>query len=116
MDQPSPMSVTRRDLLKLGGTALAVGATAGGGLILPGPASAQTPKRGGTFRLRSHVAPVHFDPHLTLAFSTMIPLSFAYSRLVKIKAGAAVVPGTQPVEGDLASRGSGRATTSTCSS
>ncbi len=32
----------------------------------------------------------------------MIPLSFAYSRLVKVKGGSAVVPGTQPVEGDLA--------------
>jgi peptide/nickel transport system substrate-binding protein len=32
----------------------------------------------------------------------MVPLSFAYSRLVKVKAGSAVVPGTLPVEGDLA--------------
>ncbi len=53
----------------------------------PAPAEAQTPKRGGIFRLRSHVPPVHFDPHQTIAFSTMIPLSFAYSRLVKVKAG-----------------------------
>jgi peptide/nickel transport system substrate-binding protein len=100
MDQPASL-LTRRDLLKLGGTALAVG-TAGGRLASPPPAEAQTPRRGGTFRLRSHVAPVHFDPHQTLAFSTMIPLSFAYSRLVKVKAGSSVVPGTQPVEGDLA--------------
>src|SRR5216684_948826 len=99
MDQPTS-SFTRRDLLKLGGTALAVGATAA--VSTPGTARAQTPKRGGTFRLRSHVAPVHFDPHQTIAFSTMIPLSFAYSRLVKVKGGSAVVPGTQPVENDLA--------------
>jgi len=99
MDQPTS-SLTRRDLLKLGGTALAVGATAAA--ATPGTASAQTPKHGGTFRLRSHVAPVHFDPHQTIAFSTMIPLSFAYSRLVKVKGGSAVVPGTQPVENDLA--------------
>lgn len=46
--------------------------------------------------------PVHFDPHATLAFSTMIPLSYAYSRLVKVKAGSSVLPGTQPVEADLA--------------
>ena len=46
--------------------------------------------------------PVHFDPQQTIAFSTMIPLSFAYSRLVKVKGGSAVVPGTQPIEGDLA--------------
>jgi peptide/nickel transport system substrate-binding protein len=63
---------------------------------------AQTPKRGGTFRLRSHVAPVHFDPHQTIAFSTMIPLSFAYSRLVKVKAGPSVKPMTYPIEADLA--------------
>ena len=99
MDQPTS-SLTRRDLLKLGGTALAVGAAAGASA--PHAAQAQSPKRGGIFRLRSHVAPVHFDPHQTIAFSTMIPLSFAYSRLVKIKGGSAVVPGTQPVENDLA--------------
>ena len=99
MDQPT-FSLTRRDLLKLGGTALAVGAAAA--VSTPGAARAQTPKRGGTFRLRSHVAPVHFDPHQTIAFSTMIPLSFAYSRLVKVKGGSSVVPGTQPVEADLA--------------
>jgi len=91
------MTITRRELLKLGAAAAAV--TAGSVTL---PAQAQTPKRGGTFRLRSHVAPVHFDPHLTIAFATMIPLSLAYSRLVKVKAGSAVVPGTQPVEGDLA--------------
>jgi peptide/nickel transport system substrate-binding protein len=99
MNQPTS-SLTRRDLLKLGGTALAVGAAAGASA--PHAAQAQSPKRGGTFRLRSHVAPVHFDPHQTIAFSTMIPLSFAYSRLVKVKGGSSVVPGTQPVENDLA--------------
>ena len=100
MDQ-STSPLTRRDVLKLGGAALAAGA-ASSVLAGPGRAEAQTPKRGGRFRLRSHVPPVHFDPHQTLAFSTMIPLSFAYSRLVKVKGGSAVVPGTQPVEGDLA--------------
>jgi peptide/nickel transport system substrate-binding protein len=93
------MTITRRRLLKLSGGALALGAL---DLGRPTLAMAQTPKRGGTFRLRSHVQPVHFDPHATLASSTMIPLSFAYSRLVKIKAGSSVVPGTQPVEADLA--------------
>jgi len=97
MDEQRRAGVTRRELLKLGGAAAALGATG-----LGAPAAAETPKRGGAFRLRSHVAPVHFDPHQTIAFSTMIPLSFAYSRLVKVKGGAAVVPGTQPVEGDLA--------------
>src|SRR5882672_3527024 len=100
MDQ-SASSLTRRDVLKLGGAVLAVGATSS---VLTGarPADAQTPKRGGRFRLRSHLAPVHFDPQQTIAFSTMIPLSLAYSRLVKVKGGSAVVPGTQPIEGDLA--------------
>ena len=100
MDQ-SASSLTRRDMLKLGGAALAA-TTAGIGPLAAQPAAAQTPKRGGTFRLRSHVPPVHFDPQQTIAFSTMIPLSLAYSRLVKVKAGSAVVPGTQPIEGDLA--------------
>ncbi len=99
MDEQARAGVTRRELLKLGGAAAGLGAA---GLAGPAPVAAQTPKRGGTFRLRSHVAPVHFDPHQTIAFSTMIPLSLAYSRLVKVKGGAAVVPGTQPVEGDLA--------------
>ena len=100
MDQTAT-SLTRRDVLKLGGAALAA-TSVGIGPLAPQPAAAQTPKRGGTFRLRSHVAPVHFDPQQTIAFSTMIPLSLAYSRLVKVKAGSAVVPGTQPIEGDLA--------------
>ena len=104
MDERLMMSdLSRRDLLKLGSAAAMVGAGAQAlDLARPAPAAAQTPKRGGTFRLRSHVAPVHFDPQQTIAFSTMIPLSFAYSRLVKVKAGASVVPGTQQVEPDLA--------------
>ena len=95
--------LSRRDVLKLGGIVAAAGA-AGTVLDLGGPApvEAQTPKRGGIFRLRSHVPPVHFDPHQTIAFATMLALSFAYSRLVKVKAGPSVAPGTQPIEGDLA--------------
>src|SRR5262249_26071386 len=38
----------------------------------------------------------------TTAFSTMMPLSYCMSRLVKAKAGSDVVPGTQPLEPDLA--------------
>ena len=95
MDKPLASHVSRRDLLKLGGAAIAAGA-AGSGLQLfdPGKAEAQTPKRGGTFRLRIHVAPVHFDPQQTVAFPTMMALSFTHSRLVKIKAGSSVKPGT----------------------
>jgi peptide/nickel transport system substrate-binding protein len=103
MDKPLDSRVSRRDLLKLGGMAVAAGA-AGSGLDLlePGKAEAQAPKRGGTFRMRFHLAPVHFDPQVTLAFTTMLPLSFTHSRLVKVKAGSSVKPGTQPLEPDLA--------------
>ncbi len=89
-------SLTRRDLIKLGAAAAAVGALDVGG------AEAQTPKRGGIFKVRHHVQPVHFDPQQTIAFPTMMALSYAMSRLVKVKAGSSVVPGTQPVENDLA--------------
>ena len=99
MDSPR-LSLTRRDLLKLGGAATA--AAAAGPALLPAAADAQTPKRGGIFRVRNNQNPPHFDPHQTLSYGTMVPLSFAYSRLVKVKAGANVVPGSQTLEGDLA--------------
>jgi len=100
MDKPLGSHVTRRDLLKLGGAAIAAGS--GLGLLEAGKVEAQAPKRGGTFRMRFHLAPVHFDPQQTLAFTTMLPLSFTHSRLVKVKAGSSVKPGTQPLEPDLA--------------
>jgi len=93
------MDLTRRDMLKLGGAALGAAAVTS---LDPNPASAQQPKRGGVFQVRHHVQPVHFDPHQTVAFPTMMALSYCMSRLMKIKAGSAVVPGTQPVEPDLA--------------
>ena len=100
MDSPR---LTRRDLLKLGGAAAAAGASGVAlDLAAPAPATAQTPKRGGVFRIRQAVLPSHFDPHQTLSFTTMMPLSYCMSRLVRVKAGPAVVPGTQPIEGDLA--------------
>lgn len=89
--------VSRRDVLKLGTMAAAAGAR-----LAPSPAEAQAPKRGGVFQIRHHVQPVHFDPHQTIAFPTMMALSYCMSRLVKVKAGPSVVPGTQPVEADLA--------------
>ncbi|MGH7326275.1 MAG: ABC transporter substrate-binding protein [Candidatus Rokuibacteriota bacterium] len=92
---PPATTLTRRDLLKLG--AATVAATG-----LPRAAAAQTPRRGGVLQVRQHVPPVHFDPHQTTAFPTMMALSYCMSRLVKVKAGADVVPGTQPVEPDLA--------------
>jgi len=95
----SSPAVSRRDILKLGATATVAGAIGAAG---PREAAAQTPKRGGIFHIRHHVQPVHFDPQQTIAFSTQWPLSYCMSRLVKVKAGPAVVPGTQPIEGDLA--------------
>jgi peptide/nickel transport system substrate-binding protein len=96
-------SITRRDLLKAGGAAAVAGLAGGAGLASPGTASAQTPKRGGTLRFTLISDPVTgFDPQQTISFVTMVPLSFVYSRLVKVKAGPSVKPGTYPIEADLA--------------
>src|SRR5881296_2312605 len=107
MSQHAPATnLDRRDVLKLGGAALAaatVGSAGGVGLLASEPAGAQTPKRGGTLRLALQSDPVTgFDPHQTISFLTMIPLSFSYSRLVKVKAGPSVKPMTYPIEPDLA--------------
>ena len=93
-------SLTRRDVLKAGGAAVIAAA---GPQLRAAPAEAQTPKRGGILRFTFQSDPVTgFDPQQTIAFSTQWPLSYCMSRLVKVKAGPAVVPGTQPIEGDLA--------------
>jgi len=89
------MSVNRRDLLTLGGLALA------GTVLAPSVARAQTPKRGGTLALRLWDPP-HFDPYLQVSYKTHIVYSFTHSRLLKHKAGPAIPPGTFPIEGDLA--------------
>ncbi len=103
----TPQPLSRRNMLKLGGAAAAVGAFG----LRPGesfadgdppPEKAKQPDRGGTFRIRIGQSPAHFDPHQTAAYSTMVPLSFAYSRLVMIKPGSSIVPGTQPLDSDLA--------------
>ena len=60
--------LTRRDILRLGAAAMAAPA------VLPGLADAQTPKRGGVFRVRNNQNPPHFDPHQTLSYGTMVPL------------------------------------------
>ena len=85
--------LSRRNVLKLGGAAAALG-TLG---FRPGesfadgdplPTNVKQPDRGGTFRIRMAQSPPHFDPHQTAAYWTMVPLSFAYSRLLmKVKAG-----------------------------
>src|SRR5438132_2413628 len=89
------MTLGRRHLLKLGGAALA------GASVVPTIARAQTPKRGGTLAIRTWDPP-HFDPFQTISFKTHIALSFTHSRLLRHKAGPSVVPGTFPIEGDLA--------------
>jgi peptide/nickel transport system substrate-binding protein len=94
------MDMSRRDALKIGGAAVALAVT--GPQLVGRPAEAQTPKRGGTLRLTFQADPLHFDPHQTLSFVTMCPLSLAYSRLVKVKAGPSVKPMTYPIEPDLA--------------
>jgi len=96
------MRMTRREVLKLGGGALAVGAVGAAlDVGLPRGATAQTPRRGGVFRIRGD-DPAGFDPHLTQAFRTMTNLSLTHSRLLKVQAGPSVRPGTTPLEGDLA--------------
>jgi peptide/nickel transport system substrate-binding protein len=104
IDSCPTTALSRRDLLKLGGVAAAASVLS----LRPEKSFADSEpekpkaKRGGTFRVRVSAPPAHFDPHQTAAASTMVPLSFAYSRLVKIKAGVWTVPGTQPIDGDVA--------------
>lgn len=92
--------LSRRDLLKAGGTALAAAAV-GPHVVRVRRAGAATPKPGGEFRFRGYTPP-HFDPHLTASYTTMINLSFTHSRLLKHKAGPDVKPGTFEIVGDLA--------------
>jgi peptide/nickel transport system substrate-binding protein len=101
MEQQAPGSaLTRRDVLKLGGAAVAAGAT---GTLIARDAAAQTPKRGGILRIAFQSDPVTgFDPQQTISFVTQVPLSFVYSRLLKVKAGPSVKPMTYPLEPDLA--------------
>jgi peptide/nickel transport system substrate-binding protein len=96
-DSRGSIDLGRRDILRLGATAFAAPTAA---RLVP-LAEAQTPKRGGTFRI-SGFDPVGFDPHLTLSYRTMTILSMTHSRLVKVKAGPSVPPGTLPLEPDLA--------------
>ena len=99
MSQPAAAGLTRRDLLTLGGAAL--GTTVAGAFTRPTAAEAQAPKRGGVFRLPIGNPPM-FDHQLTVSWPTQIALSFTHSRLLKVKAGPPVAPGTFPLEGDLA--------------
>lgn len=105
MEQSSvSSSITRRDLLKIAGAAVAAGAVGtAADVVSPRPASAQTPKRGGILRIAFQSDPVTgFDPQQTISFVTQVPLSFTHSRLLKVKAGPSVKPMTYPIEADLA--------------
>ncbi|HEV8200482.1 MAG TPA: ABC transporter substrate-binding protein [Candidatus Polarisedimenticolia bacterium] len=97
---PANHGLSRREALKVGGAALALAVTGSHGAAAP--AEAQAPKRGGVLRLTVLADPLHFDPHQTISFVTMVPLSLVYSRLVKVKAGPSVKPMTYPIEPDLA--------------
>jgi peptide/nickel transport system substrate-binding protein len=97
---PTDHDLSRREVLKTGAGVVALALT--GPQLAPTPVLAQTPKRGGVFRLCNLLDAVGFDPHQTTSFATMIPLSFTHSRLVKVKAGPSVKPGTYPIEADLA--------------
>jgi peptide/nickel transport system substrate-binding protein len=91
------MDLSRRELMTLGGLTLA------GSAFAPAGARAQTPKRGGTLTLRAWDPP-HFD-HMGpggISYKIHIPMTLTHSRLLKHKAGPSVVPGTFPIEGDLA--------------
>ncbi len=100
MDAPhTSVPLSRRDVLKLGASAVAAGAALGPGAAR---AAASAPKRGGVLRLCTVLDPVGFDPHQTISFTTMTMLSFTHSRLVKVKAGPSVKPGTYPIEADVA--------------
>jgi peptide/nickel transport system substrate-binding protein len=99
-DATTSTSLTRRDILKAGGAAV-IAAT--GPQLRAAPAAAQTPKRGGILRIAFQSDPVTgFDPQQTISFVTQVPLSFVYSRLMKVKAGPSVKPMTYPIEPDLA--------------
>ncbi len=99
MRTQSDAGVNRRDLLKLGGAAMA--ALAAAPHLGAGSAAAQTPKRGGTINVRAWDPP-HWDPHLTISYKTHIAYSFTHSRLLKYKVGPGVAPGSFQIEGDLA--------------
>jgi len=70
--EPRIIPVTRRNVLKLGGAALAAGVSGTTvDLLNPQTGNAQAPKRGGVFRLPLSPPPM-FDHQLTVNWSTQI--------------------------------------------
>src|SRR5881394_1853607 len=98
MNPETVRALGRRQLLQLAGAGVAAHVLAPRGV-----AAAETPRRGGVFRIRGEEPTSGFDPHLVVNHHRIATnLSFTHSRLVKVKAGPGVTPGTLPVEPDLA--------------
>src|SRR6266404_783357 len=98
MNAERSRALSRRQLLQLAGAGVAAHV-----LAPPGVAAAETPRRGGVFRIRGEEPTSGFDPHLVVNHHRIATnLSFTHSRLVRIKSGAQVKPGTMPIEPDLA--------------
>ena len=96
---PAEAALTRRDVLKVSGAALAAAAVAPH--LAPAPVQAQTPKRGGVLRMCNLLDAVGFDPHQTTR-SHEIPLSFN-TAACSSEAGPSIKPGLS-IEDDLARR------------
>src|SRR5439155_16583684 len=98
MNIETSRTLGRRQLLQLAGAGVAAHVLAPRGV-----AAAETPRRGGVFRIRGEEPTSGFDPHLVVNHHRISTnLSFTHSRLVKVKAGPGVTPGTLPVVPDLA--------------
>jgi hypothetical protein len=94
-----------------------VGLLVGAATIVPAPA--QTPRRGGVFRVPVADAP-GLDPHQSAAFMTHVYASLVYGQLVRFPSGAeAQGPGDHRILPDLAEKrwcsGCARACASTVS-
>src|SRR5262249_58301708 len=97
------MNLSRRNVLKLAATlsgASAIGPAAA--LLEPDAAQAQTPKRGGGFRIRGEDPVSGLDPHLVVNHHRIAThLSFTHSRLVRVKSGPQGQPNTLPLQPPL---------------
>src|SRR5262245_41203705 len=98
------MKLSRRNVLGLAATLAGTSAIGQAAALLdPAAAQAQTPKRGGIFRLRGEDPVSGLDPQLVVNHHRIATnLSFTHSRLVRISSGAQVKPNTLPIEPDLA--------------
>src|SRR2546422_11024887 len=92
------MDVTRRDMLTLGATVVGTGVIE---LANPARAHAQTPKRGGGFRIRGEDPVSGLDPQLVgNQHRIAINLSFTRIRLVRCQSRGQSKPGTKTTEPD----------------